>query len=140
MHHLSRPRRPAGLPILSALVATALATGPLPAIITVSPASVTVTAGQTTAAITLGITTPPVGPPPGATTLILGGLPAGVTTVPAPVSFGALGTFQAVQFQLSTSAGTPGGSYPVSISCSPDIGAGTGTVTLIVQSPGSFTA
>lgn len=141
MRHPRHLRRSAGLPILWTLFATLLASAPLPAIITASPDSVTVMAGQTSAVITLGITTPPISVP-GAitTTLILGGLPAGVTSVPAPVTFGAIGTFHTVQFQLSTSSGTPGGSYPVSISCNPDIGAGVGTVTLVVQSPGSFTA
>lgn len=119
-----------------------LAAGVASAAVTTSPPTSTVVAGQVSPAINLTLTFPP-DPLGGITGIVVffAGLPAGVSTIPSPIILSAapgVGTLSTT-FSVSTSLTTPPGTYPISITTSPDIGAGTGAFVLIVPTP-SFEA
>ncbi len=113
-----------------------LAAGPARAAVVVSPPAVTVNAGDSSALVTVNLSYPaPVFT--GLAELILSGLPAGVSPVPSPVTFMVMTgvTTATVTFNLATTPATPAGSYPIPITTAPDLGAGTGSLLLIVQAP-----
>lgn len=124
------------------IVATLLFAGTAFAAVTASPPSATVVAGQTSTTITLTVTFTP--DPFGGSTVAnasFSGLPAGVTTTPSPVVlFAPPGAPSAsAPFSFITSAATPPGVYPITITTIPDIGAGVGAFVLTIPTP-SFDA
>lgn len=109
---------------------------PVGAAIVVSPPTVTVTPGDTSGLVTVNLTYPVPGFN-GVAELLPGGLPPGVSTLPSPVTFPVftgIGNATA-SFSVATSPATPGGTYSIPLSTIPDLGAGTGTLTLVVLAP-----
>jgi len=102
-----------------------------------SPSLVNVTAGQSSGTINVDITYAMLAVVPPSATLAFAGLPPGVSTNPSPITFPVFtgAPPAAVSFQLTTSASTPGGTFPITLSTTPDIGAGIGNLTLIVHAP-----
>ncbi len=120
---------------------TILVTCAASAAINPSPRMVSLHPGESSSLISLDISfpPPPFGGPTGANVAV-NGLPAGASTSPDPVVAGGTAPGSAsASFRIVTSATTPDGTYPLSISTRPDLGAGVGSMTLIVQAP-SFDA
>lgn len=133
-------RRNATWAALWGVAGVMFAAKPVSASIIPTPGTVTVFPTQTSPVVNLAITFPAAARA-GTATVDLTGEPAGVTTLPSPVGFtfspGA--TSASVSFQLVTTGATPPGTHAIGMALRPDIGAGTGTVTLVVREP-SFAA
>ncbi|MGK2858609.1 MAG: hypothetical protein ACSLFQ_15515 [Thermoanaerobaculia bacterium] len=126
--------------LLTAALVTLMifAAGDSSAAVTTSPPSATVVAGQVSPPISLTLTFPP-DPFGGITgaTVIFAGLPAGASTIPSPIMVSAppgVGT-ASTSFSIATSISSPPGIHPISITTSPDIGAGTGMFVLVIPAP-----
>lgn len=108
--------------------------------LSVLPASVTVTAGTTSANLTATagyVEVIPTGPQQ----LVFSGLPAGATPAPSPVTFTVPGqqSYAVVSFRIAVSASTRAGTYQVSVQTSP-YATGSDTFTLVVRRLGSLGA
>lgn len=131
--------RPAGVAGRAALFLAALllvAATAAGAAVIATPPTVTVTAGDTSALVTVNLTYPVPGFN-GLAELLPAGLPPGASTVPTPVTFPVLtGVGNATaSFSVATSPATPGGTYNLPLSTVPDLGAGSGNLVLIVLAP-----
>lgn len=111
---------------------------PAVAAINATPASTTLYPGETSGSVALNLSFPatPIGMVISGAVLVTG-LPPGASTVPAGLALNIPGgsTSAATSFQVATTGATPPGTYPISFTTSPDVGAGVGTFTLVVQAP-----
>lgn len=142
------------LPVCTALrwaavvAAASVTAATLEAAILPSVSPVSLLPGQTSPIIVLSINYGAVGAG-GTGTVVFSGLPGGVATIPVPPDSGPgpvtfpfsplVGSAQTA-FRLQVGAAVPPGTYPIIMSTVPEIGAGTGLLTLVVQQPPSFTA
>jgi len=126
-------RRPRRASLLPAALLLSLLAAPAGAAVVVTPAT---NAGGTSALVTVNLTYPLPGFA-GIAELLPAGLPPGASTVPSPVTFPVLtGVANATAtFNIATNPATPAGTYSIPLSTVPDLGAGTGTLTLVVLAP-----
>jgi len=108
------------------------------AIVNAVPAMVSALPTQTTPAVAVTLTYA-TGSVNATGTVVVGGLPAGVNTLPSPVTYPYTlnSTSASTSFRFAVGAGTTPGTYPITLRDA--FGAGTTTVTLVVNTP-SYTA
>ena len=111
------------------------------AVITPNPPTISGFPTQTTPSINLDITWATTASSSGTGTITFAGIPPGVTTVPPTVTYpyAVNSTSATTSFQFAIGASTVPGTYPITMRDASPNNAGTGNITLIVNTP-SYTA